>query len=185
MSTKQKAAAPVRLTYVSASVPEGYTVWKDAKGRTYRLYCPAQDELKKFAGKGYTRSGTWWSKEPLTIQVNRKLLNKYLVEATPQPRPKVQTVTIPGTNRLCDEYYIDRTYPTPNALLQATRRALIKVVGNAEALDSAAADRYGGFSRTMTVRQAILKQGKYSQDASAGTIIDVNMHSHIYIAERH
>lgn len=181
MSTKQKAAPPVRLTYVSASVPEGYTIWKDAKGRTYRLYCPAQDELKKFAGKGYSRSGTWWSEEPLTIQVTKKLLNKYLVEVTPQPRPKVQTTTMPGTTQKYNEYYVQRSYPTPKALLQATSRALIKVVGNTEDLTMVPRNPlYCG----ITARQAILKRGKYSQDASEGTIIDVNMHSHIYIAER-
>lgn len=178
---KQKKTPPVRLTYVDASVPEGYTIWKDAKGRKYRLYCPAQDKLKKFEGKGYTRSGTWWSKEPLTIQVDRKLLNKYLVDVTPQPRPKVQTTTVPGTTHKCREYYVQRSYPTPKALLQATRRALIKVVGNAEELTGVP---YNPLYGNLTVQQAILKHGRYSQDASEGTIIDVDMHSHIYIAER-
>lgn len=178
-------APPVRLTYVDASIAEGYTIWKDAKGRKYRLNYPEQLELREFKGKGYSIENNYLENQRIMI-ITRTLFNKYLVDAKPAPRPRKRTVAIPGTKQLYDEYYIDRTYPTPNALLQATRRALIKVVGHAEELDAPAVDtRHGGFHPNMTVRQAILKHGKYSQDATAGTIIDVNMHSHIYIAERH
>jgi len=169
---------------VDASVPAGYTLWKDAKGRKYRLNYPEQIELREFEGHGYSIANRYTGK-PLVMTITRPLFNKYLVDAKPAPQPKKRTRTIPGTTQLCTDYYIVRTCPTPNALLQATRRALIKTVGNAEELTSTAVSRHGGFSQSLTVRQAILKYGKYSQDARAGTIIDVDMDSHIYIAERH
>ena len=188
-------APPVRLTYMRASIPEGYTIWKDVKGRKYRLNYAEQTKLWEFEGKGYSvenRYATGTGK-PMVMTITRTLFNKYLVEAT-QPRPKMKVGIIPGTTRKYNEYYVKRTYPTPNALLQATRRALIKVVGHAEDLTSLAVKHIsykGGavpltpaYHQKMTVRQAILKHRRYWQDASAGTIIDVDMDSHVYVAER-
>lgn len=187
---------PVRLTYMSASIPDGYTIWKDAKGRKYRLNYPEQLELREFEGKGYSIENRYDSGtgKPMVMTISRKLFNKYLVDAKPQPRPKLRVCVIPGTTQKCDEYHIERAYATPNALLQATKRALIKVVGNADDLTCLAVKHspYKGgsvpitaeFHQKMTVRQAILKNGRYWQDASAGTIIDVDMDSHIYVAQR-
>ena len=189
-------APPLRLTLLHADVAGGYTLWKDAKGRKYRLNYPEQIELRSFEGKGYSIENRYYTGtgKPMVMTITRTLFNKYLKDATPQPRPQKRTVTLPGTTQKCSEYHSKRSYPTPNALLQATRRALIKVVGTAEDLTFLAVKHIsykGGavpltpaYYQSMTVRQAILKHGRYSQDASAGTIIDVDMDSHVYVAER-